>query len=115
MTLAIALALACVILALILWDRFLRFRTPTQDDRQTPAGRARMRRVDSPPRFKGNGTVPTLAQGAPRRPRSPHRSAPASEVSRFQGTRRRDQNAIGVACGRPISECTRGEECLCLD
>ncbi|HEV7937207.1 MAG TPA: hypothetical protein VGP18_04190 [Solirubrobacteraceae bacterium] len=111
----LAIALACLILALVAWDRFLRFRTPRQDDSQTPAGRARIRRVDSPPRFKGNGTVPTFAQGAPRRPRSPRRVAPAAEARRFQGTRRRDQNAIGVACGRPISECTRGEECLCLD
>jgi hypothetical protein len=111
----LALLFAGVIIALVAWDRFLRFRTPRQDETPPPAVRARMRLVNPPPRFKGNGTVPTVLHGAPRRPRSPHTAAAVSEGRRFQGTRRRDPNAIGVACGRPIAECTRGEECLCLD
>jgi hypothetical protein len=112
MTLAIIFAL--VIIGLVVWDRFLRFRSSSQDDGSVHDVRVRMRRVESPPRFKGNGRQPHI-QGVPQHRRSPRRDAASAQTQRFKGTRRRDPNAIGVACGRPIAECTRGEECLCLD
>jgi hypothetical protein len=33
--------------------------------------------------------------------------------ARFGGTVRSAPNAVGLACGRPISECQRGADCLC--
>jgi hypothetical protein len=112
MTLLIVLAL--LVVGLVLWDRLQRDRGSPRDDGPV-RDRVRMRRVEPPPRFKGNGRVQYL-QGPRQRPRrSPRRDVPSPRTQRFQGTRRRDPNAIGVACGRPIAECTRGEECLCLD
>ena len=34
---------------------------------------------------------------------------------RMTGSIQRSPDAIGLACGRPISECTRGDDCLCVD
>lgn len=110
----LAIILACVIVGLFAWDRLVRFRAPRHDEAPLHS-QLRLRRVETP-RFKGNGTVPFHVAAMTGRPISPRRTAATDvPIERFQGTRRRDPNAIGVACGRPISECTRGDECLCVD
>jgi hypothetical protein len=119
MTIAL-LALAGVVIALLLWDRLS----------QPPAGRPAPRTPTRPPqrrtldgggtpRFQGRGIVPARTaerRAAPqaRGGRIGHRAAPAAG-QRFSGGVRRSPNAVGLACGRPIAECTRGADCLCVD
>lgn len=111
----LAAVLACVIVGLVIWDIRFRSRANRNDAGSNARVRWRAERPTSPPRFRGNGTVPLNATRSPgRSPRRSPRSRPTTRP-RFSGTARRDPSAIGVACGRPISECTRGEDCLCLD
>jgi hypothetical protein len=110
-----SVVLICVILGLVIWDMRFRSTADRNDAERNPHLHQRADQPTSPTRFKGNGTIPlNTPHNARRSPRrSPRSRTPARP--RFSGTARRDPNAIGVACGRPISECTRGEDCLCLD
>lgn len=110
----LAAILASVIVGLLIWDRRFRSRAARDGGRSNPTVRRQTERAASPPRFKGNGTISLNTLRSPRgSPRRSQRARPAARP-RFSGATRRDSNAIGVACGRPISDCTRGEDCICL-
>jgi hypothetical protein len=109
--LALALILVVVIAGLIVWDLYLREQEPT---RQLRGQQWPQRQRSTPPvaRFKANGTVAPRAE-RPRRKRGPIGRAVAPGA-RFGGEVTRQPNAVGLACGRPISECKRGRNCLCV-
>jgi hypothetical protein len=101
-------------IGLWVWDLRIRARmseTPTLHADSRPGFSGAQR--SAPPRFKGSGTVPSRAPRSPRR--NPIGAGKPAPPSRFSGTTRRNPDAIGVACGRPISQCTRGKDCLCID
>lgn len=71
------------------------------------------------PRFQGRGVV-SRRDPFGRPPGTPGtgpktRFAPRAPAPRFSGEVRRAPDAIGLACGRPIAECERGADCLCVD
>jgi hypothetical protein len=105
--LAVALILVAIVIALIVWNRRDRDRlSPSRPARRTPS---------APPattpgvcRFKGNriGAEPARKTGSIGRAVKP--------AARFTGEVTRQPNAVGLACGRPMSECKRGRDCLCV-
>lgn len=131
MTLLVVL-LALVVVGLAIWGLWMR---------ETPAGppgwgppqrppfpsRPPLSPTPSPtrsgnPRFQGRRLTRTPTRAAPTRttpsPReATHRFVPGSSTTtpRFGGEVRRSPDAIGLACGRPIAECQRGADCLCVD
>lgn len=66
-------------------------------------------------RFRGRTVLvnrPTVSR-ANRKPQSRMRGKKRAAGGRMTGSIQRSPDAIGLACGRPISECTRGDDCLC--
>lgn len=108
---AIVILLGLIILGLVIWDRCLRESTSADPGDFRPA--ARTPRPPERPRFQGRGVVSTPKAGSPRF--APGAAAQNAPPPRFSGEVRRAPNAIGLACGRPIAECDRGEDCLCVD
>jgi hypothetical protein len=112
--------LALGLLGLVIWDRCIRAQPPTHSsygdrDRFRPATPPAPRPgAAGRPRFQGRGvattrpTFPTTTQTRRPTPR-------AAPTARFSGEVRRAPDAIGLACGRPIVECERGADCLCVD
>jgi hypothetical protein len=110
----LAIIFACVIAGLVIWDQRFRSQATRDGGRSDPTVPRRTEQAAPPPRFKGNGTIsPNTLRGPGGSPRRNQRARP-EDRPRFSGAARREPNAIGVACGRPISECARGEDCLCL-
>jgi len=115
--------LALLIVALLLWDRLSPRPSERPHQRTLPrAAPPRPRPAARPavPRFNGLGVVSATQapQRAGRREGAVRRAAPRARgaaAARFSGGVRRSPNAIGLACGRPISDCTRGADCLCVD
>jgi hypothetical protein len=99
------LLIAALIAGLILWERSTRVPTRRNDH----------------PRFQGRGISTARGAGAgrgagaPARQTGPRFSPASTATPRFSGEVRRSPDAIGLACGRPIAECDRGADCLCVD
>lgn len=65
-------------------------------------------------RFTGIGIVPS-ASGPPRaRAVVAAGAGGGRRAARFSGSAYVPPNAIGLACGKPVAECTRGDDCLCI-
>jgi hypothetical protein len=76
-------------------------------------GAVRAHRAAPTRRFAGKGIVPP--QGPPRpRPVVSSTGTRKRPPSRFSGGAHIPSNAIGLACGRPVAECKRGHDCLCV-
>ena len=114
------LTIALIVIALVIWDRGTRGRTIRGTPGHGPVGETQTP-VAQPTRFKGKGVVrqPNRVARQPVakvRPRRSGRIGPRPNSSpRFDGAVRRQPNAIGLACGRPVCECKRGPDCLCVD
>lgn len=119
---ALVLVLVLVIVCLVAWDRCVREKPPADSpaadvptrERFRPTARAAPRpgpgKALGRPRFQGRGA----AAGRPAA--GVNRFVPRAEARpRFSGEVRRSPDAIGLACGRPIAECDRGADCLCVD
>ena len=127
----LAILVLLLIAGLIIWERSTRVspasppplpsrppwtRTPAQQKARKP-----LQRSDHP-RFQGRG-VSTAggvgarggAGGATAQRAGPRFSLASTATPRFSGEVRRSPDAIGLACGRPIAECDRGADCLCVD
>jgi hypothetical protein len=129
----IAVIVICllVIAGLIAWDRFSRVPPVPHSPQQTgsppwtgPSAQREARKpaqATAPPRFQGRGVATgrdaraERGGGAPARRTGPRFSPASTATPRFSGEVRRSPDAIGLACGRPIAECDRGADCLCVD
>ena len=121
---ALVVLLVLVIVGLVIWDRCVREKPPTVSsaggptrERFRPATRATPRpglgKAGSHPRFQGRDTAAARPAGVPAA--QVNRFAPRAGTRRFSGEVRRSPDAIGLACGRPIAECDREADCLCID
>lgn len=121
---ALVILLALVIVGLVVWDRCVREKPPVDSlagvptrERFRPAARPapppEAGKTSGRPRFQARGTAMRPA-GRPA-VRGGHSISRAASPPRFSGEVRRAPGAIGLACGRPISECNRGPDCLCVD
>jgi len=80
---------------------------------QTPAPLRPPPALARPPRFAGRRVTVSLDTPVSP-PTAPRLRAARHSGSLANGKRVLDDNAIGLACLRPISECTLGERCVCL-
>ena len=120
MMLVAVLTIAVIVIAVVIWDRSTRDRAFRGAPGIGPVIEKQTAGVQ-PTRFKGKGVVrqpsriarQSVAKVRPHR--SGHIGSRPNSSSRFDGAVRHQPNAIGLACGRPVSECRRGHDCLCVD